>query len=139
MSREITLNIGGSPAELERINAAVEEMAETEGWPAELIFQTTLVLEELEMNIMNYAYSGDESAHSQITLRSDPKLLTIEVSDSGKPFNPLEDAKEPDLDASLQDRKIGGLGVYLARSLMDEISYRRENDRNYLTLLKRRD
>ena len=139
MSREITLQVGGSAAELERINAAVEELAETEGWPSELVFQTTLVLEELEVNIMNYAYGAGESAHSRITLRSEPDRLTIEVSDAGKAFNPLEDAREPDLDASVEDRRIGGLGIHFVRTLMDEVSYRREDGRNHLTLVKRRD
>ena len=139
MSREITLQIGGSAAELARITAAVEDLAETEGWPAELVFQTTLVLEELEVNIMNYAYGDDESVQSQITLRSEPDRLTIEISDSGTAFNPLEDAREPDLDAALEDRRIGGLGIHFVRTLMDEVSYRREDGRNHLTLVKRRD
>lgn len=139
MSREITLKIGGSTAELERINAAVEELAETEGWPPDLVFQTTLVLEELEVNIMNYAFGEDESVQSQIVLRSEPDRLTIEISDGGKAFNPLEDATEPDLDASLEERKVGGLGIHFVRTLMDEVSYRRENGRNRLTLVKRRE
>ena len=139
MSREVTLQIGGSPAELARITAAVEDLAETEGWPVALTFQTTLVLEELEVNIMNYAYGDAESVQSQITLRSDPDRLTIEISDSGKAFNPLEDARKPDLDAALEDRRIGGLGIHFVRTLMDDVSYRRENGRNHLTLVKRRD
>jgi len=139
MSREIVLNIGGTPDELERINAAVEALAEQEDWPAELTFQIILVLEELEMNIIRHAYHDDGSARSRIVLNSEPSRLTIEVIDHGPPFNPLTDAKTPDVDAPLEDRKVGGLGVYLVRSMMDDISYRREDDKNCLTLVKRRD
>ncbi|MGI9229937.1 MAG: ATP-binding protein [Gammaproteobacteria bacterium] len=138
MSKEITLDIGGTPAELERITAAVEDLAEAEDWPAEFVFQITLVLEELEMNIIKHAYGDQGDAQSRIVMSSDAERLTIKIVDGGKPFNPLEEAQQPDLDASLEDRKIGGLGVHLVRSLMDEISYRREDDQNCLTLVKLR-
>ena len=140
MSRQITLDLGGTPDELERINVAIEELAENENWPKELVFQIGLVLEELEMNIINHAYEKDDClsgrAGSRIVLRSDADRLTIEITDDGKPFNPLQDAKKPDLDAGLEERKVGGLGVHLVRKLMDEISYRREDGQNRLTLVK---
>lgn len=138
MGKEVVLNLGNAPEELERINQAVESMAEEEGWPSELVFQITLVLEELEMNIIQHAYTGARSAASQITLNSEADKLTIEIVDEGPPFNPLEDAPEPDLDASLEARQVGGLGVHLVRSLMDELNYSRDGDKNRLTLVKLR-
>ena len=62
----------------------------------------------------------------------------IEISDDGQPFNPLKDAPKPDLEAALEDRPIGGLGIHLVLTMMDEMHYRRENERNHLTLVKRR-
>lgn len=138
MSRVIVLDIGGEPDELNRIREAVENLAREESWPAELGGQVMLVLEELEMNIMQYAYNPEESAKSRITLTSDADRLTIQVVDHGRPFNPLEDAPAPDLDAALPERQVGGLGIHLARSMMDEIDYRREDGGNRLTLVKRR-
>ena len=138
MSKMITLNVGGTPDELKRINAAIEALAEEERWPADMTFQVALVLEELEMNIMNYAYDGDETATSKIDISSDDERLVIEILDSGKPFNPLEDAKRPDLDAALEDRETGGLGIHLMISMMDEVRYRRESNKNRLTLVKLR-
>lgn len=146
MSKQITLDIGATPDELGRIQSAVEQLAESEDWPPDLAFQITLVLEELEMNIIHHAYETDSSAAgksaaakkagSRIVLDSNSDRLSIEVIDEGKPFNPLEEAGQPDLDASLKERKVGGLGLHLVRNLMDEISYRREKGKNRLTLVK---
>ncbi|MGI9322097.1 MAG: ATP-binding protein [Pseudomonadales bacterium] len=136
MSKEVTIKVGGTPDELEKVNAAIDDLAESEGWPSDLAFQVTLVMEELEMNIMQHAYGGDGSAQSQVTFKSEPDKLTIEVIDGGKAFNPLEEAEAPDTDAALEDREMGGLGVHLVRTMMDELDYRREDDKNHLTLVK---
>ena len=56
----------------------------------------------------------------EIDLISDADALTIEIRDDGKPFNPLSDAPEPDLDAGIEDRPIGGLGIHLVLTMMDE-------------------
>ena len=74
-----------------------------------------------------------------VQLISEPDALTIKIADDGRAFDPLSQAPTPDVDANLEDRPIGGLGVYLVQTLMDEAHYRREQDRNHLTLVKRRD
>jgi anti-sigma regulatory factor (Ser/Thr protein kinase) len=88
-----------------------------------------LVLEELLVNIARYAYrpgSGDV----EVAYAADgPGVLLVEVSDTGRIFNPLE-SKEPDLSGGLTDRPVGGLGVFLVRRLADSITYRREQGRN---------
>ena len=61
------------------------------------------------------------------------------IADSGKPFDPLEDAPVPDVDAPIDERPIGGLGIYLVRNMMDDMQYRREGDRNYITLVANRE
>jgi sigma-B regulation protein RsbU (phosphoserine phosphatase) len=64
--------------------------------------------------------------------------LTVTISDDGLPFNPLS-AKAPDTKASLEDRDIGGLGIHLVRSMVDDVSYHRRIDKNVLTLVKQLD
>ena len=66
-----------------------------------------------------------------------PLLSTSQTK--AAPLTPINDAPEPDIDSPLEDRHVGGLGVYLARTMMDELTYRRENSRNHLTLVKRRE
>ena len=137
MSEQLKLKVETNPSELERISAAVEDIGQRENWPAQFIFRVNLVLEELGLNIMNYGH--DEGLHEfEITLTSEADVLRIEVTDDGRPFDPLNEAPEPDLDASVDDRQVGGLGIYLVRTMVDEMSYRREQDKNHLTLVARK-
>ena len=64
-------------------------------------------------------------------------MLTIEFIDEAKPFDPLSESPVPDTSAKLEDRNMGGLGVYLVREMMDEVTYAREGNRNRLTLVTR--
>ena len=136
MSATISLNLAPKIDELKRLYEAVESLGEQEEWPPGLIFQVNLALEELGINIMNYGETAEEIL---VILASDEDTITINISDAGKPFNPLTEGPEPDITQELDERPIGGLGVYLVRTLMDELHYRREGDRNHLTLVKHRD
>ncbi len=133
MSAELSLKVETRVAELERISAAVKAFGEQQNWPANLIFKVTLVLEELGINIMNNGY--DDGLHEfEIVLTSEPDTLRVEVLDDGRPFDPLNDAPIPDLESSLDERPVGGLGIYLVRSMVDRMHYRRTGDQNRLTL-----
>ena len=125
--------------ELQRLEAAVEDLGEREQWPPNLLYQVKLVLEEVIVNIINYGYEERGGHKIDVHLISEPDTLTIKIADDGRAFDPLHQAPRPDVAAPLEDRPIGGLGVYLVQTLMDEASYRREQDRNHLTLIKRRD
>ena len=122
--------------ELARVSSAIEEMGERENWPAPMAFQVNLALEELVINVMNHGH--DEGVHEiEITLTSDADGITVDTVDDGRPFNPLIDAPQVDPKAAIEDRRIGGLGVHLVRTMMDAMSYRREQGKNHLTLVKR--
>ena len=137
MSATLSLTVKTQAEELARITAAVEDFGEQEDWPPDLVFRVNLVLEELGMNIMNHGH--DEGLHEfGITLVSEDDSLTIEIIDDGRPFDPLHDAKQPDVGAAIEDRPIGGLGIYFVHEMMDEMQYRREDGKNHLTLVSRR-
>lgn len=138
MSAKISLNLAPKVEELKRLYEAVESLGEQEEWPPSLIFQVNLALEELGINVMNYGETGEDQK-IMVNLASNEDSVTIHISDAGKPFNPLTEGPEPDVNQGLDERPIGGLGVYLVRTLMDELYYRREGDRNHLTLIKHRD
>ena len=133
-----SLCIASDLGELERLQEAVAEFGEEGNWPPEVLYQVDLALDELFVNIVNYGYSDNARHEVEIDLTSDADALTIEIRDDGKPFNPLNDAPEPDLDAGIEDRPIGGLGIHLVLTMMDEVLYRREENKNHLTLIKRR-
>ena len=134
MSAKVSLKVKTSLDELERIAAAVEELGEQEDWPPAFTFRVNLVLEELGINVMKHGY--DEGIHEfDIIMTADSEMLTVEIVDDGRPFDPLHDAPSPDTDAALEDRSVGGLGIHLVRTMMDELHYRREQGKNWLTLI----
>ena len=135
MTAPLFLKIAPTHEELEQVPAAVEEFAERDNWPPDLVFKLNLVLEELGVNIVNYSgATGD----IEISLAADEDTVSIEISDNGRPFNPLQDLETPDISAPLGERPVGGLGVYLVRSMMDELRYSREDGRNRLAMTKRK-
>ena len=137
MSAKLSLKVETQRDELTHIIAAVEDMAEGEDWPPELAFRVQLAIEEVVLNVMDYGY--DEGIHEfEVILTSEADALTIEVVDGGRPFDPLNDVSEPDLEASVEERKVGGLGIHLVKTMMDQVDYRREQGRNHLTLVARR-
>ena len=138
MDANLTLNLEARLDEIERIHAAVDILAEAEGWEPALLFQIKLVLEEIGTNIVKYGYEQEGKRDIRITLTSESHALTMEIVDDGKPFDPFADSPPPDLDSPVEERPIGGLVVYLVRKLMDEAHYRREDDRNKVTLIKHR-
>lgn len=138
MSANLTLNMEARLDEIERIHAAVEILAQAEGWPEDLLFQIKLVVEEMGTNIVKYGDDGGGQTEVSITLTSESDALIMEIVDSGKPFDPFTEAPPPDLDSPVPDRPIGGLGVYLVQQLMDEARYAREDGKNKLTFIKRR-
>ena len=137
MSEILTLKFETRIEELMRLQSEIEQLGEREDWDPALVFHVNLAVEELATNIMSYGYSG--GLHEfEVILNSEPDHLTIDIWDDGQPFDPLTEAPEPDLDATLEDRRIGGLGIYFAETIMDEMRYEREDGRNHLTLTKRR-
>ena len=137
MSARYAFTIETDLALLGRIVAKIEEIGEQENWSPELVFRVRLALEELGLNIINYGH--DEGVHEiEFTVTSQPEQVTIEIWDDGRPFDPFSDAPPPDLSSPLEDRRLGGQGVHLVRTMMDELRYQRVAGRNHVTLVSRR-
>ena len=138
MSARRSLHIGTELDELRKVNAVIEELSEEENWSPDVTFQIGLAVEELGVNIVNYGH--DDNDHEiKIVISSEDEAITIEIEDDGHAFNPLLDAPDPDLDTAVEDRTVGGLGIHLVRTMMDEVHYQRQQNKNCLTLVKRRD
>lgn len=128
----LTLTLRNELSEIRRLAAALEEFADAAAIPPKAAMRMTLVLDELLTNTISYGYPDARSGeiHVAATLRGD--RLEIAVSDDGVPFDPQRQA-EPDLDAALEDRPIGGLGLHLINT-MAQVSYSRDGTRNLVTL-----
>ena len=137
MSAKLSLKMGFEAADLPRIQAAIGEFSREQDWPPDIEFQVDLVLEELVLNVVNHGNDGGEG-EIVIELVSEAEMVTIQIIDDGRPFDPLTDAPEPDTESGIEDRAVGGLGIHLVRTMMDEVSYRREENKNHIRLVKRR-
>ena len=125
---------------LRHIASEVEELGQRESWPDSLVFKVNLVLEEVGINILSYgAEEQGRWPKFEIVICSEDDALTIRVSDEGRPFDPFSEAPKPSIDAELEDRSIGGLGVHLVQEMMDETSYERRDGKNRLTMVARRE
>lgn len=98
-------------------------------------FALQLAVEEVVVNIVNYAYPTDQSGELTITTALTEASITITFADRGIPFNPLTQSP-PDLTLTAEERPIGGLGIFLVREMMDEVDYRFCDGRNVLTITK---
>ena len=142
MTEQLSLAVTATPETLQGIVAEIEAMAARENWSPDLVFKVNLVLEELVLNIGQHGAGLGENAAGvrqvEIRLGSEPDRLIFEIVDDGMPFDPLSDAPEPDLQAALEDRRVGGLGLHLVRSVVDAMEYKRAAGKNHLTLVARR-
>ena len=136
----LTIRIATDIAALPSLQEQVTEFLQARQWDTSVTFQIEIALDELLTNVEKFAY-GESSGERpfEVTVDSDDQALTLVVADEGGPFDPLTDSDEPDIDAALEDRAIGGLGIFLIRQFMDEVHYAREDGRNVLTMVKRRE
>jgi serine/threonine-protein kinase RsbW len=123
------------PARSEHLPALmrfVAERARSRGFDHKKVNEVELAVEEALVNIMKYAYP-DGAGDVRVACEEQGAGLRVEITDSGIPFDPLAPG-DPDLSLGIEDRPIGGLGIFLIRKLATEVRYRRENDTNHLIL-----
>lgn len=126
-----------SHTELADLVAAIEMLGEEDGWSGDFTFRISLVVEEVAQNVLDYAYN-DTPGDVEVTVDSRDGSVVLEITDEGRPFDPLTDAPAPDLTSPVESRPIGGLGVHLTKTLMDDVEYRRESGRNRLRIVSRK-
>ena len=133
---DLTLDLRATFKDVVRAAAAVRELCETRGVPREPTDDLILGLDEMLANIVTYGYPGNPAGAIAVRVAITEDALRLDISDRAPAFNPLE-AAAPDLDAPLDTRPVGGLGVHLARSVMDTMEYAREDGENRLRLVRR--
>ena len=136
-SHVLSMALRNDRRELARIGESVERFGSDCHLSPDDIAQINLVLDELVSNVIKYGYDDAREHQIDVTVTVEGDVIAISVEDDGKPFNLLE-APEPDLELSIEERPIGGLGVFLVRSIVDAVDYRRDGNRNIVTLKKKR-
>ncbi len=126
------LRLPAQLASLERFREFVDQAARAANAGPEVLLKIELVLEELLVNHVSHAYGSGEG-DSEVVCSCRPGFFCVEVVDEAAPFDPLQQAS-PDVTLAPGERPIGGLGIFMVRSLADEIHYRREAGRNVITV-----
>ncbi len=121
--------------EIGRLVDTLQGFLDEHGLPATLGHRLAVVFDELLSNTINYGYPQGGAHQIRVLVELSGRTISILIEDDAVEFNPL-DAPEPDLELGVEDRPIGGLGVHLVRTLMDSVSWSRDNGRNRLALAK---
>lgn len=131
-----TITVEAVTKNLVKVIDFVNDELESAGCGLRSRMQFDLAVEELFVNVAHYAYApGTGDITISICFKDDPRAAEITVTDSGIPYNPLEKA-DPDTSLSAEDRKIGGLGIFMAKRAMDTMTYRYEDGCNIVTVSK---
>ena len=142
-----TLHIEAKTLNLDKVTAFVEAELKEKGCTLKQILQVSLVVEEIFVNIARYAYvqidpegrviPNSGTGFVEILIDVDDLGIFLTFIDEGKEYNPLE-KEDPDIMLPPEDRRIGGLGIYMVKKIMDEVEYRYEGGKNILSVTKMR-
>ncbi len=121
--------------EIARVAAQIDEFCASLDLTSEVAFAVNLALDEILTNTISYGYDDDEPHRIEITVGPEAEALAIVIVDDSAAFD-LSSAPTPDIGTSLEERPLGGLGLFLVHQMMDSVEYRREEGCNMVTLKK---
>lgn len=132
--KEITVEARSENVSL--VTEFVEEQLESMDCPMKIQMKMGIAIDELFSNIALYAYSsGNGDVTVRVEKQEEPAAVRITFIDRGVPYDPLK-KEDPDVTLSAEEREIGGLGIYLVKKTMDDISYEYKDGQNILSVLK---
>ena len=133
--KELTMN--ATVENITRVTAFVDEELEALGCPMKAQMQIDIAIDELFGNIAHYAYNPEVGpATVRVEVVEDPLSVVVSFIDKGVPYDPLS-REDPDVELSLEERRIGGLGIYMVKKSMDDISYEYKDGQNILRIRKK--
>ena len=131
------LTVQAAVEQIPHVTAFIDEQLEALDCPMKAQMQIDVAIDELFGNIAHYAYpEGTGDATVRFDFEEAARMVTITLMDSGIPFNPLA-KDDPDVNTALEERGIGGLGIFLVKKTVDRVDYRYENGMNVLIIQKR--
>jgi serine/threonine-protein kinase RsbW len=133
----ITIRIAANISEIERLNRLVRQFGELHEVQGRALYAMNLAIDELVTNAVLYGYDqATPGAEIVVEVSGHGNELRAIISDTGRAFDPRT-VPPPNIDAPIEERALGGLGIHLVRSLMDSVEYRRAGEKNVLTVTKR--
>ena len=131
------LTIDATVQNIEKVTAFVDEQLAQLNCPLKAQMQIDIAIDELFGNIVHYAYNPKTGpATVRIDVLQDPLSVVVTFIDNGKAYDPLA-REDPDISLTAQEREIGGLGIFMVKKCMDEISYEYKDGQNILCIKKK--
>ena len=127
--------INSKVGDLEGARDLVAELERARALPPDMVFDLYVVLDEVISNILKYGYADDAAHEIHVKLSATDAAVEIGIEDDGRAFDPFA-VPAPDQSLPLAERPIGGLGLHFVHNLMDDVTYARKNNRNYMVLKK---
>lgn len=136
MKNRLVVTLKNNLAEIKRLAHRIDKFGEDRGLSSDTLYAVNLALDEVITNIILYGYDDRRKHTIRVQLQLQADDLKIEVEDDGRSFNPL---KMPEFDATkpLEKRAIGGIGISLVRKMMDQLEYRRQQNKNLLVMKRK--
>lgn len=131
------LIINNKVEEMAQLEPFIEQVSDAFGVAPDVVFQLNLALDEALANSVNYAYGADGNGEIVLEASKDDENIVFRLIDSGSPFDPTGEGEDVDTTSSAEERPIGGLGIFLIKQMMDEVSYERNGDENILIMKKK--
>ena len=116
----------------------VDQFCESNELSPEIAYAVNLSVDEILTNTISYGYDDDEAHRIEMSVRLEADALVVVIVDDSRPFDPTA-RPDPDIEASLEERDVGGLGLFLVHQMMDRVEYSRVDGRNVVTLTKSMD
>ena len=132
----LRLKVQNRITEIDRVNARFNEFAAQQRISAAIRQKVNMLFDEILNNIISYAFEADTDHEIEIRVDLVQQRLSIAIADDGIPFDPFA-LPDPDTTLTIEERRVGGLGIHLVRKLMDEVGYERRESKNIVTLTKR--
>ena len=131
----LEVSLANELREIAGVAAQIDEFCAARMILQHVAYAVNLAIDEILTNTISYGYEDDERHQIEIIVRVEAEALVVVIVDDSMPFD-LALAPERDLEASLEDTPLGGLGLFLVHQMMDSVEYRREEGCNVVTLVK---
>ena len=130
------LRIRNQMTELEKVNQFIGEISEELGLSMEMTMDLNLVIEELVVNVVSYAYPQGTDGEIELMVTSDDKELTLVLSDQGREFDPtMKEGADMNVNPAMRD--LGGMGIFIVKNIMNQVTYQRLEGKNLVTMKKK--
>ena len=138
-SASLEISLTNDLREIAGVAAKIDEFCAVRGLPSQIAYAVNLAIDEILTNTISYGYDDDDPHRIELILRLEPGALIVVTVDDSRAFDPSRVGQAPDLASSIEDRALGGLGLFLVHQMMDHVEYQRRGGCNVVTMTKSTD